>query len=408
MALRLTRGAIDSKFVTSTDASGPLAGVRVVDLASVVMGPYAAQLLGDMGADVIKVEPPAGDLTRITHPQRHAGMGALALNVNRNKRSIVLDLKSPQGQEALMKLVSTADVLLTNMRPSALVRLGLDYDRLSTHNPKLIYCNAQGFRTDSDRAGLAAYDEIVQASSGFVDLMRRATGQPNYAPSILADKVCALTITYAVLAALVHQRATGAGQQVEVPMTDTLLAFNLIEHLSGHTFEPPMGSTGFNRSMAEPHRAVRTKDGWACILPYTDKNIAAFFDAVDQPELAVDERFQDPAQRAGNYSALYTLVEQFAVLHTTAEWQEICSSRSIPFAPVLELDNAANDPYFDPMLTVAEHPTEGPYRQVGFPVRFSATPAGIREHCPTLGQHTEEILAELGLDDPNGGSAAGS
>ncbi|MFD1047608.1 CaiB/BaiF CoA transferase family protein, partial [Kibdelosporangium lantanae] len=192
------------------------------------MGPYAAQLLGDMGADVIKVEPPAGDLTRITHPQRHPGMGALALNVNRNKRSVVLDLKSEDGQEALMRLVTTADILLTNMRPRALTKLGLDYERLSAANPKLIYCNAQGFRTDSELAGLAAYDEIVQASSGFVDLMRRATGAPNYAPSILADKVCALTITYSVLAALVHQRATGQGQQVEVPMTDTLLAFNLV------------------------------------------------------------------------------------------------------------------------------------------------------------------------------------
>ncbi len=370
------------------------------------MGPYAAQLLGDMGADVIKVEPPAGDLTRITHPQRHAGMGQLALNVNRNKRGIVLDLKSPEGQTALVKLVSTTDILLTNMRPGALARLGLDYERLSTANPKLIYCNAQGFRTDSDRAGLAAYDEIVQASSGFVDLMRRATGQPNYAPSILADKVCALTITYAVLAALVHQRATGAGQQVEVPMTDTLLAFNLVEHLSGHTFEPPMGATGFNRSMAEPHRAVRTKDGWACILPYTDRNIAAFFEAVGEPDLVADQRFQDPGQRANNFSALYALVEQFAPMYTTEEWQEICGARSIPFAPVLELEDAAKDPYFEPMLTVADHPTEGAYRQVGFPVRFSATPATIREHCPTLGQHTGEILAELGLDNPNGGSAA--
>lgn len=391
-----------------SNGNGALAGVRVIDLASVVMGPYAAQLLGDMGADVVKVEPPAGDLTRITHPQRHPGMGALALNVNRNKRSVVLDLKSEDGQEALMRLVATADILLTNMRPGALARLGLDYERLAAANPKLIYCNAQGFRTDSELAGLAAYDEIVQASSGFVDLMRRATGAPNYAPSILADKVCALTITYSVLAALVHQRATGEGQQVEVPMTDTLLAFNMVEHLSGHTFEPPMGPTGFNRSMAEPHRAVRTKDGWACILPYTDRNIADFFRAVDQPELAADERFQDPAQRARNYSTLYALIEDYAGLHTNAEWQEICGRFSIPFAPVQELDQAVDNSYFAPMLTVAEHPTEGAYRQVGFPVRFSATPATVREHCPTLGQHTAEVLAELGFDNSNSpGGAAG-
>jgi crotonobetainyl-CoA:carnitine CoA-transferase CaiB-like acyl-CoA transferase len=383
---------------------GPLTGVRVIDLASVVMGPYAAQLLGDMGADVIKVEPPGGDLTRITRPQRNPGMGALALNVNRNKRGIVLDLKTPGGQEALLKLVEDTDILLTNMRPGALRRLGLDYDRLAAVNPGLIYCNAQGFRTDSELAGLAAYDEIVQASSGLVDLMRRATGTPDYVPSILADKVCALTITYSVLAALVHQRATGQGQQVEVPMTDALLAFNLVEHLSGQTFEPPLGPTGFNRSMAKPHRAVRTKDGWACILPYTDKNIAAFFTAVDEPELAADQRFQDHEQRASNYSALYDLVERFAVRHTTAEWQEICGALSIPFAPVLELDEAVRTPYFAPMITVAEHPTEGTYHQIGFPVRFSATPASVREHCPTLGQHTEEVLGEL---DFRGGGTSG-
>jgi crotonobetainyl-CoA:carnitine CoA-transferase CaiB-like acyl-CoA transferase len=385
---------------------GPLAGVRVIDLASVVMGPYAAQLLGDMGADVIKVEPPAGDLTRITLPQRDDGMGALALNVNRNKRGIVLDLKTPDGQEALLKLVETADILLTNMRPGALQRLGLDYERLSAANPKLIYCNATGFRSDSDRAGMAAYDEIVQASSGFVDLMRRATGRPDFAPSILADKVCALTITYSVLAALVHQRATGRGQQVEVPMTDTMLSFNLVEHLSGHTFEPPLGPVGFNRSMASPHRAVRTKDGWACILPYTAKNIADFFNAVDEPELAADRRFQDHEQRANNYSALYALIEQFAERHTTGEWQEICGARSIPFAPVLDLDSAADDPYLAPMLPLAEHPTMGTYRQIGFPVRFSETPASVREHCPTLGQHTEEVLGELGLAPSNRGVAA--
>jgi crotonobetainyl-CoA:carnitine CoA-transferase CaiB-like acyl-CoA transferase len=188
-------------------------------------------------------------------------------------------------------------------------------------------------------------------------------------------------------------------------MTDTLLAFTMVEHLSGQTFEPPVGPTGFNRSMATPHRAVRTKDGWACILPYTSKDIAAFFDSVGRTDLATDERFQDAAQRAQNYSTLYGLVEEFAVQHTTAEWQDICGARSIPFAPVLDLDDAATDPYFSDLIKVAEHPTEGPYRQVGCPVRFSETPAAIREHCPTLGQHTEEVMAELGPPPSNGGIA---
>jgi crotonobetainyl-CoA:carnitine CoA-transferase CaiB-like acyl-CoA transferase len=380
------------------ETPGALHGVRVIDLASVVMGPYATQIMGDFGADVIKVEAPAGDSTRRTVPRRHEGMGALALNVNRNKRSIALDLKTEAGHRAFLDLVRDADVLVTNMRPGALERLGVDYDRLAEVNPKLVYCNAQGFRSDSDRAGLAAYDEIVQASSGMADLMRRATGTPTYAPTILADKVCALTIVYSVLAALVHQRATGQGQRVEVPMTDTLLAFNLVEHLSGHTFEPPEGPIGFNRSMTPGHRAVRTRDGWACILPYSEKNIRDFFTAAGRPDLAEDPRFADPAARGRHYGELYDEVGKIANERTTAEWEKLCAEHSIPFAPVLALEDAEHDPYFTEsgLLRVAEHPTEGSYRQIGSPVRFSATPATIRTHCPTLGEHTGEILGELG------------
>lgn len=377
---------------------GALRGIRVIDLASVVMGPYATQILGDMGADVIKVEPPAGDPTRASQPQRHPGMGALALNVNRNKRSVALNLKTEAGRDAFLKLVRTADILVTNMRPGALRRLGLDYPRLAAENPRLVYCNAQGFRTDSERAGLAAYDEIVQASAGMTDLMRRATGTPTYAPTILADKVCALTIVYSVLAALVHQRATGEGQQVEVPMTDTVLAFNLIEHLAGHTFEPPEGPIGFNRSMTPGHRAVQTQDGWACILPYSEQNIRDFFRAVDRPDLADDPRFVDPAKRAQHYADLYDLIEKFARERTTDEWARVCAEHSIPFAPVLELARAERDPYFTEhgLISIAKHPTEGDYRVVGMPVRFSATPAAVREHAPTLGEHNREVLTELG------------
>ncbi|GAB2971740.1 CoA transferase [Amycolatopsis acidiphila] len=391
------------------ETAGALHGVRVIDMAAVVMGPYAAQILGDLGADVIKVEPPAGDMTRRTRPQRHEGMGALALNVNRNKRSLALDLKSEQGHSAFLALVRSADVLITNTRPGGLRRLGLDPESLAAVNPKLVYCTAQGFRGDSARANHAAYDEIVQSGSGLADLMRRATGEPTYVPTILADKVCALTIVYSVLAAVIHQRATGQGQHVEVPMTDTMLAFNLVEHLAGRTFEPPAGPVGFPRSLSAGHRAMRTADGWACILPYTPRNIRDFFSAVDRPDLADDARFADSAALSEHYADLYELIEHLAPARETAEWAELCARYSIPFSPVLDLDDAVDDEYFTEsgLVSVAEHPTEGPYRVVASPIRLSATPPSVRSHPPALGQHTAEILAELGYDEETINALAG-
>ena len=383
---------------SETDApAGPLHGVRVIDLSSVVMGPYACQILGDMGADVIKVEPPDGDPTRRTVPQRNPGMGALGLHVNRNKRSVVLDLKTAQGHHDLVALLRTADVLVTNMRPRALARLGLDPDAIAGINPRLVYCTAQGFRSDSALADRAAYDEIVQSASGLVDLMRRATGTPTYVPTIISDKVCAMTIAYSVLAALVHQRATGQGQHVEVPMTDTLLAFTMVEHLSGDTFSPQHAPAGYARSLANHHAAVRTADGWACLLPYNDRDIVTFFTAAGRPDLAADERFLSPAQRALHWGELYAAIGAVAPTRTTAEWETLCAAHSVPMSPVLDVEKAVDDPYVQEghLLDVHTHPTEGEYRVIGSPVRFSATPTALRRHAPTLGQDTDEVLAEL-------------
>ncbi|MFJ8671936.1 CaiB/BaiF CoA transferase family protein [Streptomyces sp. NPDC093589] len=380
-------------------AGGPLTGVRVIDLATVVMGPYAAQILGDLGADVIKIESPRDNVRNGT-THRTPGMPPLHLNVNRNKRSINLNLKEEADRLRALELIADADILICNMRIDALRRLGLDHDSIREANPRLVYVHAQGFRPDSDRARLAAYDETVQAASGLVDIAQRAgdIGVPAVLPSIFADKVAALTIVYSALAALVHQRLTGEGQLVEVPMTDTLLAFNLVEHLAGHSFDPPLGATGFPNSLLKGHRARPTKDGYAMVVPYSAQNFRDCFHAVGRPDLAEDprvagEQIDVPADAAD----LLELLDTVTPALTSDQWAEVCTKHSIPFAPVLRLDEAAEDSYVrgGHLLDVAEHPTEGSVRVIGIPMSFSATPGSVRRLAPLAGQHTEEILAEL-------------
>ncbi|WP_328646985.1 CoA transferase [Amycolatopsis sp. NBC_00348] len=377
-------------------AAGPLDGVRVIDLSTVVMGPYAAQILGDLGADVIKIESPA-DTVRVGQYRTTPGMTPLNLNVNRNKRSVALNLKDDAEREQALKLIDTADILITNMRPGALARLGLNYADVAERNPRLVYAHAQGFRGDSAQAGNAAYDETVQASSGLVDVANRALGKPVYLPTIIGDKVSSLTIAYSVLAALVHRDRTGQGQQIEIPMTDTLLAFNLVEHLAGHTYEPAEGPTGFALSMTKGHAAVPTKDGLACVIPYNPKNFRDFFAAAGRPELAADPRVNGEAIDRADNEWLTRQIAACAPALTTEEWAEVCAKHSIPMAPVLELDRAHEDPYVRDghLLDAVEHPSEGTIRTVGIPVKFSATPGSIRRLAPLAGQDTADVLAEL-------------
>ncbi|MBU3066555.1 CoA transferase [Nocardia sp. NEAU-G5] len=384
------------------NSAGPLAGVRVIELGSVIMAPYAAQQLGDLGADVIKVEPPQGDMTREYHPQRHPGMGAFALNLNRNKRSAAIDLKAPHGRDALLALLRTADVLITNVRPQALARLRLSYADVAQHNPDLIYASAQGFRADSAWGTHAAYDDIIQGVTGLVSLNQQVTGRPYFLPTVLVDKVCGLQIAQAVLAALHHRARGGSGQHIEVPMADTMLAFNLVEHLFGATLqdEGEPGTFGYTRILTPQRTAQRTADGWMCILPATDAHWSAFFGFAGRGELAADPRFRTVVDRAEHVDELTTLAAELTPLHTTAEWQEFCDSVSIPAGPVLDLEAATATEYARAggLLVQAEHPTEGAYRVIGQPVRYSATPPPQVRHCPTIGQHTEQVLREVGFD----------
>jgi crotonobetainyl-CoA:carnitine CoA-transferase CaiB-like acyl-CoA transferase len=376
--------------------TGPLAGVRVIDLSTVVMGPYAAQILGDLGADVVKIESPA-DTVRVGRYRTTPGMTPLSLNVNRNKRSVALNLKDAGQHEQALALIDTADVLITNMRPGALTRLGMEYAQVARRNPGLVYAHAQGFRSDSGRAGNAAYDEVVQAASGMVDIANRALGTPAYLPSILGDKVSSLTIVYSVLAALIYRNRTGQGQLIEIPMADTLLAFNLVEHLAGHVYEPPAGETGFPLSMRDGHRAVPTKDGLACVIPYSPQNFRDFFTAAGRPDLAEDPRVNGEAISNADIPALGELLHACSPALTTAEWAEVCAKHSIPMAPVLELDRAHEDDYVREghLLDTVEHPTEGTIRTVGIPVKFSVSPASIRRLAPVPGADTQAVLAEL-------------
>jgi len=377
---------------------GALDGVRVVDLTTVLMGPLATRMLADHGADVIKVEPPSGDPTRNSLPARHTGMSGFAMNLHRNKRSVVLDLKHPEGRRAAHLLMGSADVVITNVRRAALDRLDLGPAVLRREHPGLIFCIANGFGSDGPYAGRAAYDDVIQAASGLAWLIGEVQGEPGYVPSVVADKVSGLTIVQAVLAALLHRERTGEGQEIEVPMFETLVAFNLVEHLRGMTFEPPIGPFGYDRVLSRFRRPFRTADGWACLIPYTDANWRSFFAFCRQPDLATDPRFVDHNARIAHVDELYCIVDELAGGHTTAEWMTFCAEASVPAAPVLDLSRAEEDPHLDAvgLISREEHPTEGTYRHVRDPVLYAATPTALRRHAPRLGQHTSEVLAELG------------
>jgi crotonobetainyl-CoA:carnitine CoA-transferase CaiB-like acyl-CoA transferase len=378
---------------------GCLEGVRVIDLTTILMGPLATRILGDLGADVIRLETLEGDSLRNSVPARHPGMSGILLNVHRNKRSIALDLKAPSGRDAAVAILDTADVVVTNMRRSALGRLGLDPETLRGRRPELIVCVANGYGSDGPYADRPAYDDAIQAGSGLSWLVGEVSDRPGYLPTIIADKVCGLVIAQAVLASLVYRYRTGKGQTVEVPMLETMVAFNLLDHQRGHVFEPPIGEFGYQRLLSPYRRPVRTADGWAGILPYSDHQWQAFFGIAGRPDLAVDPRFADHNTRIANIDELYQLLDELAAAHTTAEWQDLCDANSIPMSPMLDLPHAGDDPHLVAvgMFEAETHPTEGTYRNITEPVRYELAPAGLRRHAPLLGEHTAEVLTEAGL-----------
>lgn len=380
---------------------GPLEGVRVIDLTSVVLGPYATMLMGDMGADVIKVEAPAGDTTRTTGPGRNPGMACTFLTSNRNKRSIVLDLKQESAREALRKLLDSADVFVHSIRPQAVARLGFSPEEVLKRNPRIVYAAIHGFGEDGPYAGRPAYDDIIQSICGLAGLMERRFGEPLLTPMITADKTCGITALYSILAALFNRERTGRGQFVEIPMLEVMTQFTMLENLYGHTFDPPEGPVGYPRVLAEWRRPCQTQDGWITVLAYTDRQWERFVTEAGRPELAEDPRYRTLAARTQHIEDTYVLVAELLRQRTTEAWIEALDRLEIPCARVNRLEELEKDPHLSAVgfFRKMEHPTEGPLTMTAPPVKFAETPAEIRTMAPLLGQHSAEILREAGLTD---------
>lgn len=380
-------------------ATGPLAGVTILDLTSVLLGPFATLQLGDMGADVIKVESPEGDVMRYAGPSRHRGMSPIFLNVNRNKRSVVLDLKTVEGKDALLALARGADVLVHNMRPRAIDSLGLAYAAVRALNPRIIYCTAIGFGRGGRYADDAAYDDVVQGASGLAAVQAHLAGEPQYVASAMCDKAGGMAAALAISAALFARERSGTGQEIEVPMYEVMVANVTAEHLYGHTFEPPLGPAVYPRQTSRHRRPYRTQDGYISVMVYTDKQWAEFFRLIGREDLIASSRFDSITSRTENIDEAYSMVAQAVASNSTAHWLAALKRVSIPACPVNTVEDLKEDPHLKDvkMFTQVEHPTEGRILQVKSPFHFSETPVATRRLAPRLGEHTAEVLAEFGI-----------
>lgn len=383
-------------------STGPLDGIRILDLSSVVMGPYATQILGDLGADVIKLEPPSGDTMRAVGPMRNPGMGALYLHLNRNKRSIVLDLKTPQGRQACLELAKTVDVLLYNIRPQSMARLGLSYADVSRVNPKLVYVGAYGFGNSGPYSGKPAYDDLIQGMTAIPSLYQQNSGDvPRYAPLTLADRAVGMQAAIAILAGVIQARASGQGQEIEVPMFEAMAQLVLGDHLGGETFSPPAGPTGYARLLVPYRRPYATSNGYVSVLIYNDKHWTRFFKIIERPDMLADARFNTHGARAQNIDEAYSFVSEVLAGNTSEYWLQAFSNADIPAAPLYSVDDLLTDPHLQQvgMLQNLQHPSEGAIRSPAPVGTYSKTPISIRRNAPQLGEHTQEVLHEAGLTE---------
>jgi crotonobetainyl-CoA:carnitine CoA-transferase CaiB-like acyl-CoA transferase len=386
---------------------GALDGIRVIDATNFVFGPVATQMLGDMGADVIKIEPPEGDPTRRIGAMRSPLMGSLFLNLNRNKRSVVLDLKRPAELSTLRALIGGADVFVHNMRQGAIARLGLGFDALRTDHPGLVYAAAQGFGEGGRYFDRPAYDDVIQGLGGIAGLNERMTSSPGYVPMLMTDKLCGVYLAFAVATALVHRERTGRGQEVRVPMFETVAAFTLHEHLADAVFDPGPGAApaplGYQRVFGRMHRPLATRDGAISVIANTDTQWQRLFEVIGRAALRHDARFATMADRIANADALYVLVEDALSTRTSAQWIEALTAADIPAGPVNDLQSLRDDPHLADVgfFVRKTHETAGPLLYPGVPFAFGDSPGSIRRGPPGLGEHTAQVLGAIG-----GGSAA--
>ncbi len=378
---------------------GPLQGIKVVDMTTVLMGPFATQTLGDYGADVIKIESLDGDVTRQIGPTRHPGMGPVFLNANRSKRSICLDLKKDAGRAVVLRLVADADVLVYNVRPQAMQRLRLGYEDVAAVNPRLIYAGVFGFGQDGPYAAKAAYDDLIQGGSALAHLMARGgDGTPRYVPNALVDRIVGLNAVGAILASLVHRDRAGVGQRVDVPMFETMAGFVMGDHLGGLTYEPPLDQGGYARHLSPDRRPYKTSDGYICVIVYNDKQWDKFLTATGRDDLRSDPRFATFAGRATNIDHVYAELARIIALRSTAEWIKLLDEADVPALPMHDLVSILSDPHLvaTEFFPTVEHPSEGKIRSMRTAATWSETPAEPTRLAPRLGEQSEDVLREAG------------
>ena len=378
---------------------GPLQGVRVVDLTTVMLGPFCTQILGEMGAEVIKIETPDGDVNRWTGESRSPGMSTGQLIKGRNKRSIVLDLKIVEAREAFEKLIKTADVFVHNIRPKAASRLAIDYETIAELNPSIIYASATGFGEAGPFADKPAYDDLIQGASGIASLYGKVTGTPRYIPSVMADKTTGLFLSNYISMALFHKERTGEGQKLHVPMYESFAAFVISEHMQGQTFVPATGPAGYTRMLTVHRKPYETMDGFICVVPYTQKHWINFLTLVGEQNLIEDPRFSSQTERTKNIDALYEIVSDSMKTRTTSDWLITLTDADIPAGPMNSPEDLFDCPHLDAvgMFPEIEHPTEGRIKHIKVPVTFSKTPGGLYRHSEKLGESTHAVLSELGF-----------